>query len=116
MNIKFNNVYVEDVSTVAGPFVIEGPLKFDEIFTDFYDGEDTFEKCEIKQLNKAIDILLNKTNKTQNDIDFGMGSDLMNQITITNYVFEKYNIPFLGVYNACASMCEEVLIDRKSVV
>ncbi|MBQ9023752.1 MAG: stage V sporulation protein AD [Bacilli bacterium] len=110
MNIKFNNVYVEDVSTVAGPFVIDGPLKFDDIFTDFYDNEDTFEKCEIKELKKAIDILLNKTNKNEKDIAFGMGSDLMNQITITNYVFEKYNIPFLGVYNACASMCEEILI------
>lgn len=110
MNIKFNNVYVEDVSTVAGPFVINGPLKFDDIFTDFYDKEDTFEKCEIKQLKKSIDILLNKTNKNENNISFGLGSDLMNQITITNYVFEKYNIPFLGVYNACASMCEEILI------
>ena len=110
MNIKFNNVYVEDVSTVAGPFVINGPLKFDDIFTDFYDKEDTFEKCEIKQLKKSIDILLNKTNKNENNISFGLGSDLMNQITITNYAFEKYNIPFLGVYNACASMCEEILI------
>ena len=34
----------------------------------------------------------------------------MNQITISNYAFEKYDIPFLGVYNACASVCEEILI------
>ena len=110
MNIKFNNVYVQDVSTIAGPFVIDGPLKYDDIFTDFYDDEDTFEKCEIKQLKKAIDILLKKTNKTDTDISFGMGSDLMNQITISNYAFKDYNIPFLGVYNACASVCEEILI------
>ena len=53
MTIKFNNVYVENVSTVAGPFVIEGPLKdnFDKKFIDFYDGEKTFEKCEMKELN-----------------------------------------------------------------
>ena len=110
MNIKFNNVYVEDVSTVAGPFVINGPFKYDDIFTDFYDGEDTFEKCEIKQLKKVIDILLKKTKKQENEISFGMGADLMNQITISNYAFKDYNIPFLGVYNACASVCEEMLI------
>ena len=110
MNIKFNNVYIEDVSTVAGPFVINGPLKFDDIFIDFYDGEDTFEKCEIKQLDKSINVLLNKTKKQDKDISFAIGADLMNQITISNYVFEKYNIPFLGVYNACASFAEEVLI------
>ena len=55
MTIKFNNVYVENVSTVAGPFVIEGPLKdnFDKKFTDFYDGEKTFEKCEMKELKEC---------------------------------------------------------------
>ena len=110
MNIKFNNVYVEDVSTVAGPFVINGPFKYDDIFENFYDGEDTFEKCEIKQLKKVIDILLKKTKKQENEISFGMGADLMNQITISNYAFKDYNIPFLGVYNACASVCEEMLI------
>ena len=110
MNIKFNNVYVDDVSTVAGPFVINGPLKFDDIFEDFYDDEDTFEKCEIKELKKTINILLKKTNKNEKDISFGIGSDLLNQITISNYVFRDYDIPFLGVYNACASVCEEVLI------
>ena len=110
MNIKFNNVYVEDVSTVAGPFVTDGPFKYDDIFEDFYDGEDTFEKCEIKQLIKSINILLNKTNKKQEEIDFAISSDLMNQITISNYAYEKFNIPFLGVYNACASVCEGILI------
>ena len=54
MNIKFNNVYVQEVSTVAGPFVIEGPLKdkFDKKFIDFYDGEKTFEMCEMKELQE----------------------------------------------------------------
>ena len=107
MNIKFNNVYVEDVSTVAGPFVIDGPFNYDEIFTDFYDGEDTFEKCEIKNLKRCVDILLSKTNK---HVDFIISSDLMNQIAISNVAFKNLDIPYLGVYNACASMCEEILI------
>lgn len=110
MNIKFNNVYVEDVSTVAGPFVKNGPFKYDSIFEDFYDGEDTYEKCEIKELIKSINILLDKTNKKQEDISFGISSDLMNQITISNYAYSKFDIPFMGIYNACASLCEEILI------
>ena len=110
MNIKFNNVYVEEVSTVAGPFVKDGPLKYDDIFEDFYDGEDTFEKCEMKNLKNSIDILLKKSNKKEEDISFAVSADLMNQITISNYVYEKFNIPFLGIYNACASMSEGILI------
>ena len=112
MNIKFNNVYVKDISTVAGPFVIEGPLreKFDKKFYDFYDGEKTFEMCEIKELTSAIKILLNKSNLNESDIDLAISSDLMNQSTISNFTYSKLSIPYLGVYNACASMCESILI------
>ena len=112
MTIKFNNVYLENVSTVAGPFVIEGPLKdnFDKKFNDFYDGEKTFEKCEMKELKESIKILLDKTKYNEEDISFGISADLMNQLTISNFVYSKLNIPFLGVYNACASVCEEILI------
>ena len=101
MTIKFNNVYVENVSTVAGPFVIEGPLKdnFDKKFTDFYDGEKTFEKCEMKELKESIKILLDKTKYNEEDISFGISADLMNQLTISNFVYSKLNIP-----------CEEILI------
>lgn len=107
MTINFNNVYVGEVSTIAGPFVINGPYKYDEIFEDFYDGEDTFEKCEIKQLRRCVDILLSRINS---NVDFMISSDLMNQIAISNNAFKDINIPYLGVYNACASVCEEILI------
>ena len=112
MNIKFNNVYVENVSTVAGPFVIEGPLKdkFDKKFVDFYDGEKTFEQCEIKELESAINILLDKSHHKIEDVDFAVSADLMNQITISNYAIAKLNVPYLGLYNACASMCESILV------
>ena len=110
MNIKFNNVYVDDVATVAGPFVKNGPYEFDATFEDFYDEEDTFEKCEIKELIRCINILLEKTKNEIDNIDFGVSADLMNQLTISNFAYSKLNIPFLGVYNACASMCEEILI------
>lgn len=112
MTINFDNVYVDNISTVAGPFVKNGPFKnkFDLIFNDFYDGEKTFEKCEIKNLKKSLEILLSKSNRKVEDIDFAVSADLMNQITISNYAYSNLNIPFLGVYNACASMSEEIIV------
>lgn len=112
MTIKFKNVYVNDVSTVAGPYVIEGPLsgKFDKEFYDFYDGEKTFELCEMKELKESIDILLSKTGKNPTDINCMLSADLMNQVTVSNYVASKLDISYLGLYNACASMCESILI------
>lgn len=70
----------------------------------------TFEKCEMKELKESIKILLDKTKYNEEDISFGISADLMNQLTISNFVYSKLNIPFLGVYNACASVCEEILI------
>ena len=83
MTIKFNNVYVENVSTVAGPFVIEGPLKdnFDKKFNDFYDGEKTFEKCEMKELKESIKILLDKTKYNEEDISFTI-EELLKRVNI----------------------------------
>lgn len=110
MTIKFNNSYIKETSTIAGPYVKDGPFKYDSTFNDFYDGEDTFEKCEMKELEKSIELLLNKIQKKESEIDVLLSADLMNQITISNYVMSKIDIPFLGLYNACASFCEELII------
>lgn len=120
MTINFKNVYLNDYSTVAGPYVINGPFNYDSKFQDFYDGESTFEKCEIKELTKSIKILFNKSNLTEKDIDLTIAADLLNQITISSFTLSKFNIPFIGVYNACASFCEELflassLVDSKKL-
>ena len=51
MTFKYNNVYVQDTATVAGPYEKKGPLKkyFDKTFDDLYFKE----KSLIK--NVAID-------------------------------------------------------------
>ena len=64
----------------------------------------------MKELRESIKILLDKTKYNEEDISFGISADLMNQLTISNFVYSNLNIPFLGVYNACASVCEEILI------
>ena len=64
----------------------------------------------MKELKESIKILLDKTKYNEEDISFGISADLMNQLTISNFVYSNLNIPFLGVYNACASVCEEILI------
>lgn len=110
MTIKFNNSYVKESYTIAGPYVKDGPFKYDKVIDDFYDDEDSFEKCEIKELYNSIKELLKKSNKKEEDIDVVFSSDLMNQITISNYTMKDINIPFFGFYNACASFCEELFI------
>lgn len=112
MTIKFNNVYLKDVAVVAGKDEKEGNFGklFDKTYDDYYAECDTFEQAEIKMINDSVDIILEKTNLKLENIDTIIGSDLLNQITPNAYAAVKFNRPFLGVYNACASMCEEMIL------
>lgn len=105
MTINFNNVYIGGTSTVAGKIESEGPLSkyFDKIYDDFYMGEKSFEKGEIKMLLDSVDILLKKTNKRKEDIDLFISGDLNNQITASNYSAEKLGINYIGLYAACST-------------
>lgn len=112
MTFKYNNVYVLDSSTVAGPYEAKGPLSkhFDKTFNNLYNGEKTWETAEAKALEDSIEILLNKTKKKKEDIDLIISGDLLNQITSSCYATEKFSFPFLGIYSACATSIEGIII------
>ena len=109
---KFNNVYLKEVSAVAGLDEKEGNFGklYDKTYDDYYLGEKTFEQAEIKMINDSVNILLNKANMKMDDIDVILGADLLNQITPNSYASVLFNRPFMGVYNACASVCEEIIM------
>ena len=63
MTVKFNNVYVGDIFTIAGVYEKDGPISdyFDLIYDkDFYYGTDTFEKAEEKMLSNSIQKLISR--------------------------------------------------------
>lgn len=112
MTFNYDNVYVLDTSTIVGPYEGKGPLKkyFDKIVDDLYFGKKTWELAEINFLEKSIDILLKKTKLKQEKIDLIIAGDLLNQITSSCYGVLKYNSSFLGIYSACATSCEGMII------
>ncbi|MBE6147494.1 MAG: stage V sporulation protein AD [Firmicutes bacterium] len=112
MTFKYHQVFVEDASTVAGPYEAKGPLKkhFDKTFENLYHGEKSWETAEAKILEESIRILLNKTKKSKEDIDVIISGDLMNQITSSCYSSEKFHFPFLGIYSACAISIEGMIL------
>lgn len=112
MTIKYNNVYIQDASTVTGPYEAKGPLSkhFDKSYDDLYMGSDTWEQAEIKMLVDSVDLLLNKTKLLKTDIDLFISGDLINQLVASNYASATLKIPYLGIYSACASSAEGTLI------
>ena len=113
MILNFRNVYLDNASTVCGPYEAKGPLSknFDKKYTDdLYCKERSFEKDEIRLLEDSIKILLKKTKLTPKDIDLIISGDLLNQITSSCYGALNLKSPFLGIYTACATSIEGMLI------
>lgn len=117
MTFTYNNVYLSDTATVVGPYEKKGPLgnRFDKSYDDLYFGEKSWEKAEVKLLEDSIDILLKKIKKDKKDINLFISGDLLNQITSSSYAILKYKRPFLGVYSACASNVEGIIIGSSMI-
>ncbi len=109
-SIIFKNVYLNDSVSIVGPYEQKGEIKYFNTINDFYDNEKTFEDAEIKMQKSVLDQILFKNNLNCNNIDLVVGGDLMNQITATSYNIRNYPISFLGIYSACASFVESIII------
>ena len=108
---KFNQVYIKDNFSVIGPLEGDGLLKtYDLVMDDYYYGEKTFEQAEIKMQKIVLANLLNKNKLSENKVDVLIGGDLINQTSISSYNASKFNIPYLGVYSACATYTEELIL------
>lgn len=112
MTNKYENVYINDVSTVVGPYEHEGPLskRFDRSYPDLYINQDSLEVAEMALMQESIDIVLEKVNKEKKDIDLFIAGDLQNQITSSCYTAKYVDRPFLGIYSACATNVEGLII------
>lgn len=117
MTFRYNNVYLTDVSTVAGPYESHGPLGryYDKIYSDFYCGTKTWEQAECRMLIDSVDMVLYKANKLKNDIDLHISGDLLNQIVSTNYASASLGIPLIGIYSACSTSVLGLIIGSNMI-
>lgn len=109
MTFKYNNVYINDTITISGPYEKNGPLGnyFDKSYNEFYFGTKSWEEAESKLIEESINLLIKKINKIP---ELMISGDLLNQIVSSNYAASKLKIPYLGIYSACASSVEGLII------
>ncbi len=107
-----NNAYLLDGYSMVGPLESKGPLKgyFDYCFTDDTLKEKTFEKAERKLLQNIIKGVQQKSNINFEEVDFLFGGDLLNQIVSSSFAARDLNLPFIGLYSACATMAESLAL------
>ena len=113
MTNKYDNVYINDSYSISCMYESDGPLKkyFDRLYDDdMYFGEKSFEKAEIKMLRDCISCLLEVSKKKEKDIDLIISGDLQNQLVSSDYAIRNFDIPYLGIYSACATFGEGLII------
>lgn len=104
--------YVIGSAAVGGKKEGQGPLCscFDLILDDDMYGEKTWEKAESKMLKEAMLLALKKSGKEKRDIDMVLSGDLLNQIMSSSFMARDLHLPFLGLYGACSTMTESLLL------
>ncbi|MDD6272005.1 MAG: stage V sporulation protein AD [bacterium] len=112
MTYYFNNVYIKDKYSLLAsdkytPIVLND---VDYFKNDYYMGQKCVELCESKYQEIVIDGLLEKTKITNDKIDILINGDLQNQILSSTLASNKFLIPTLGIYSACASFIEGMVI------
>ncbi len=99
-------------ASIAGDMEGEGRFgdEFDKILEDDLWGEESWEKAESKMLEQTVRLALAKASLHEDQIDVLLGGDLLNQIIASNYAARQLGIPFFGLYGACSTMSESLLL------
>ena len=104
-------------ASVAGKKEAEGPLGhcFDLTDPDPYFGQKTWEQGEKQMQKLALGKLLEKAGLSQKEIDLVFSGDLLNQCIGSSFTLRGTGIPHLGLYGACSTMAEGLLLAAMAV-
>ena len=104
-------------ASVAGKKESEGPLSghFDVTRQDSYFGQKTWEMAEQKMQLLALETLAAKANMNQKEFGVVFSGDLLNQCIGSSFTLRNSGIPHLGLYGACSTMAESLLMASMAV-
>ena len=105
-------VTISSTYSIVGQKEGEGPLAkyFDIILEDEYWGEKTWEKTESKIVKECVAGCLGKEKLSNEDIDYLLSGDLLNQCVSSCFGIRERQIPYYGLFGACSTFVEGMSI------
>lgn len=106
--ICLEDVWITGAASIAGRTEGQGPMgeRFDEIVPDHLLGQKSWERAESALLERAFHRLCNRLKLKAGDFDLLLAGDLLNQTVATGFVARELDVPFCGLYSACATFAE----------
>ena len=104
-------------ANVAGKKESEGPLRheIDVLCQDTYFGQKTWEQGEKRMQQIALETLAQKAGMQMSDFSLVYSGDLLNQCIGSSFSLNRTGIPHLGLYGACSTMAESLLLAAMTV-
>ena len=107
-----NPVFIKSAYSIVGPSEGKGPFGeyFDKILLDYEWEEKSYEKTERKMQINTVRGAVTKANIPENDVGAIIGGDLLNQIVSSSYCAREFNTVFMGMYTACSTYAESMIV------
>jgi len=107
-----NKPYVKGAYSIGGKKEGDGPFQewFDHCLVDDTYGEKTWEDAESKMLRTAMTEALRRGGLNPEDAGAMLCGDLLNQLMSSSFTARDTHIPFLGMYGACSTMTESLIL------
>ena len=107
-----NTPSVTGYASIVGEKEGKGPLGscFDVVEEDSHFGKETWEQAESEMLSRTVKLAVEQSGKAQENINCIFAGDLINQCLSATYGLRSLKIPFLGIYGACSTIAEGMLL------
>ena len=112
-----NAPFIAHWASVAGKKESEGPLGtyFDVTNSDSYFGQKTWEQAEKRMQQLALQKLSEKSGFRFHEFGMVFSGDLLNQCIGSSFSLRKTGLPHIGLYGACSTMAESLLLASMTV-
>ena len=104
-------------ATVVGSKEHGGPLGgcFDYYGDNDRFGQDTWEQAESEMQKIALSVALKRSGRDPSELGAIFAGDLLNQCVGSAYGLLDYNAPYFGLYGACSTSAEGIMLAAMSV-
>lgn len=107
-----NKPYIVSAYSMGGKKEGQGPMSkwFDRCLEDDTFQENTWEKAESKMLKTSMMEAVERGGKGEEEVGAMLSGDLLNQLMSSSFMARDMHIPFLGMYGACSTMTESLIL------
>ncbi|HLR62303.1 MAG TPA: stage V sporulation protein AD [Lentibacillus sp.] len=107
-----NEPVIISTGTVGGPFEANGniPDAFDILHGDMWLKQSSFEKAQRTLMEEASQVAVKNSLIQKEQVKFFISGDLINQITPSSFAAKTLDLPYFGLFSACATSMESLAL------